>query len=93
VPSGHADFSLSDPCNSGLKFPKYNMIDRRIATELNERLNEAPAVVLLGPRQVGKTTLALAIAEKRSAVYLDLESDADRAKVAEPELYPRSNGV
>jgi len=63
------------------------MIDRRIASALNERLNEAPAVVLLGPRQVGKTTLALAIAEKRSAVYLDLESDADRAKVAEPELY------
>jgi len=46
-----------------------------------------PAVALLGPRQVGKTTLALALARERSAIYLDLESEADRAKLAEPELY------
>jgi predicted AAA+ superfamily ATPase len=36
---------------------------------------------------VGKTTLALALAENRDAVYLDLESEADRARLAEPELY------
>jgi hypothetical protein len=48
---------------------------------------EAPAVALLGPRQVGKTTLALEMAGARPSVYLDLESDADRAKLAEPELY------
>lgn len=42
---------------------------------------------LLGPRQVGKTTLALEVARARSSVYLDLESDADRAKLAGPELY------
>ncbi|HEX8726374.1 MAG TPA: ATP-binding protein, partial [Gemmatimonadaceae bacterium] len=36
---------------------------------------------------VGKTTLALEIARTRPAVYLDLESEADRAKLAEPELY------
>ncbi|APG95378.1 AAA family ATPase [Sinorhizobium americanum] len=36
---------------------------------------------------MGKTTLALAIAERPPSVYLDLESDADRAKLSEPELY------
>ncbi len=45
------------------------------------------AVGLLGPRQVGKTTLALEIARDRPSVYLDLESPADRAKLTEPELY------
>jgi uncharacterized protein len=63
------------------------MIDRRIQPSLEDRLSESPAVALLGPRQAGKTTLALKIAEGRSSVYLDLESPADRARVAEPELY------
>ncbi|MBY5827391.1 ATP-binding protein [Rhizobium leguminosarum] len=63
------------------------MIERRIATELTELIDTAPAVALIGPRQVGKTTLALDIADHRPSIYLDLESDADRAKLAEPELY------
>jgi predicted AAA+ superfamily ATPase len=46
-----------------------------------------PAVALIGPRQAGKTTLALAIAEGRKATYLDLESAADRARLDEPALY------
>lgn len=46
-----------------------------------------PAVALIGPRQAGKTTLALEIARDRSATYLDLESVADRARLQEPELY------
>ncbi|MFA1627019.1 AAA family ATPase [Rhizobium mongolense] len=36
---------------------------------------------------MGKTTLALEVGEQRPSIYLDLESDADRAKLAEPELY------
>jgi len=52
-------------------------------------------MVLLGPRQVGKTTLALAFAEAGSdqppPLYLDLESPSDRAKMAEPELYLSAN--
>jgi predicted AAA+ superfamily ATPase len=63
------------------------MIPRRKAIQLEELLDTSPAVALLGPRQVGKTTLALDIGERRSSIYLDLESDADRAKLAEPELY------
>lgn len=50
-------------------------------------LESQAAVVLLGPRQVGKTTLALEIAESRPSVYLDLERDADRQILAEPDLY------
>lgn len=63
------------------------MIHRRKAKQIEELLDSSPAVALLGPRQVGKTTLALDIAGRRPSVYLDLESDADRAKLAEPELY------
>ncbi|WP_040855025.1 ATP-binding protein [Phyllobacterium sp. YR531] len=63
------------------------MIERRITAELFELLDTSPAVALIGPRQVGKTTLALEVAEQRPSIYLDLESDADRAKLAEPELY------
>jgi len=63
------------------------MIARRLFPVLRERLQERPAVALLGPRQVGKTTLALALAEKSKSLYLDLESEADLAKLADPELY------
>lgn len=50
-------------------------------------LQHYPAVALLGPRQVGKTTLAWDISSDISFIYLDLESDADIAKLYEPELY------
>lgn len=63
------------------------MIKRRIADRLRTLLDESPAVALLGPRQVGKTTLAQDLGEGRSSLYLDLESDADRAKLSDPELY------
>ncbi|MEW6036776.1 MAG: ATP-binding protein [Pseudomonadota bacterium] len=63
------------------------MIPRRLLPALMSALAEAPAVALLGPRQAGKTTLALDVAQVQPAVYLDLESEADRAKLSEPELY------
>jgi predicted AAA+ superfamily ATPase len=63
------------------------MITRRLLPQLRSLLAEYPAVVLLGPRQVGKTTLALEIADTTDAVYLDLESVADRAKLSDVELY------
>jgi predicted AAA+ superfamily ATPase len=63
------------------------MITRRLVPALTSALAEAPAVALLGPRQVGKTTLALELARTRPAVYLDLESESDRARLSEPELY------
>jgi predicted AAA+ superfamily ATPase len=63
------------------------MIERHIHVRLTEALDSAPAVALLGPRQVGKTTLALEIAAGRPSIYLDLESSADRARLADPEAY------
>lgn len=63
------------------------MIRRRIRKELDLALSRQAAVALLGPRQVGKTTLALEVAASRPSVYLDLENPMDRAKLAEPELF------
>lgn len=60
---------------------------RTLAAQLLDALDHSPAVALLGPRQAGKTTLALEIARERPAIYLDLESEQDRAKLEQPELY------
>ena len=56
---------------------------------LREALRAFPAVALLGPRQVGKTTLATLLADEEGdrALYLDLELPSDRANLADPELY------
>ena len=63
------------------------MFDRRLFPVLLAEIDEVAAVALLGPRQVGKTTLALEIASIRPSVYLDLESERDRAKLEQAELY------
>jgi len=63
------------------------MIERLLTPRLLEALGDSPAVALLGPRQSGKTTLALEVGAKLGALYLDLESEGDRAKLAMPELY------
>ena len=63
------------------------MIYRRSYQNVLNALDRQAAVVLLGPRQVGKTTLALEVAEGSEAIYLDLESHADRVKLADPALY------
>lgn len=65
------------------------MINRILSAQLTDAIAHSPAVALLGPRQVGKTTLALEIGNTngRHALYLDMESERDRAKLAQPELY------
>lgn len=63
------------------------MIERRLTPKLTEALAEMPAVALLGPRQSGKTTLAQELGEAQHALYLDLESEQDRARLAQAELY------
>ena len=64
------------------------MILPRQAQSLVQRLLDAnPAVLLLGPRQVGKTTLARTIADERDGVYVDLERPRDLAKVSDIEQY------
>ena len=64
------------------------MIERLLAADVRKRLGFHPGVVLLGPRQVGKTTLARAIAsEHPDALVLNLERPGDRAQLAEPALF------
>lgn len=63
------------------------MISLRFSTTLRRALDRQAAVALLGPRQVGKTTLALALGEQVPSIYLDLEAPADRAKLHDVSLY------
>jgi predicted AAA+ superfamily ATPase len=70
------------------------MIPRQAEILVRQRLAHTPAVVLLGPRQVGKTTLARQIAEDwpTGSVYLDLERPADRNRLQEADAYLRAQG-
>ncbi|MAN86105.1 MAG: ATPase [Algoriphagus sp.] len=65
------------------------MIKRFLSQKLEELLPDFPAIAILGARQVGKTTLAQALAENfdQESIYLDLESPSDQAKLAEAEQY------
>lgn len=66
------------------------MIPRRITPRLRESLDQFPVVALLGPRQVGKSTLARMIAQERRAVFVDLERPADAAKLRDAEIFLNS---
>lgn len=66
------------------------MIHRDLQHKLIEALNNTPVVALVGPRQSGKTTLALQIAQEiqgKKSSYLDLELDSDLTKLDDPEGY------
>lgn len=64
-------------------------IDRpRHLSRLSALLRDSPVVAILGPRQVGKTTLARAIARKQSGrtTVFDLENEADLSRLSDPML-------
>ena len=78
------------------------MFTRQIIAELTGYLDEFPAVAILGPRQAGKTTLAHQVAQRlmspgplpgsspgaaMPALYLDLETPADLAQLADPSAF------
>lgn len=67
------------------------MIQRKLQTRLLSRLQNSPAVVLLGPRQVGKTTLAKAVAAdwQEGSVYLDMERPSDLRRMDDADSYLR----
>jgi uncharacterized protein len=68
------------------------VIARRLGPIVEDRLRHMPGVVLLGPRQVGKTTLAREIAAKwkTRATYLDLERPADQRRLADADAFLRA---
>ncbi len=61
-------------------------IKRSVEGEVADCLAQFPCTAILGPRQCGKTSLALTISKTRDSVYLDLERPADRRRLQEPEL-------
>lgn len=64
------------------------MIKRTLTEKLQSRLQQFPAVALLGPRQVGKTTLAHQLGAKQSDyIYLDLENPQDLEKLEDARSY------
>jgi len=64
-------------------------IIRRALTDVKKLLKQFPAVVLVGARQIGKTTLAKSLGNllNKEAVYLDLELPSDLAQLQNPELF------
>ncbi|MEZ5172624.1 MAG: ATP-binding protein [Bacteroidia bacterium] len=69
------------------------MIRRIVTIELLELIQEFPVVCLVGPRQVGKTTLAKQLMRElnKDSVYLDLENPRDENKLADPVLFFEAN--
>jgi predicted AAA+ superfamily ATPase len=65
------------------------MIERTLITELLEQVAHMPAVAVLGPRQVGKTTLVKILEThfSKKVIYLDLESNQDKNRLQDAELY------
>ena len=64
---------------------------RKIQQRVEVFIRQSPIVALLGPRQVGKTTLALNIAKSYPSVYLDLEKPRDLAKIQDLETFHAEN--
>ncbi|SIS81626.1 ATP-binding protein [Belliella pelovolcani] len=68
------------------------MKKRDLENKLKHALISMPVAVILGPRQVGKTTLALELSREsidKPIHYLDLELDSDLAKLDDAESYLR----
>jgi predicted AAA+ superfamily ATPase len=63
------------------------MIARALGQTILDRLDQFPAVALLGPRQVGKTTLAKTLSRNRPSLYLDLERPADLQRLEDPAWF------
>jgi len=67
------------------------VIKRRLEHLIEEILKRSPSVALMGPRQVGKTTIALNISDSTPSIYLDLESRIDLEKVRDINAFHDAN--
>ncbi|CAM3564017.1 ATP-binding protein [Polaromonas hydrogenivorans] len=63
------------------------MLTRKILATVRQALSRQASVALIGPRQVGKTTLALQIGEEQNALYLDLEDIQERDKLINAAVF------
>ena len=64
-----------------------NIYKRGLANIITEKLSHNSAVAILGPRQIGKTTLAFEISRKIPSIYLDIENPEDLQKLQDPPHY------
>lgn len=62
------------------------MIPRLVRSAPEEALARQAAAAIIGPRLVGKATLALGIPKVKLSVYLDPGSPEDRARLQEPAM-------
>ena len=67
------------------------MIKRRLEPHIRQAIGRSPSVALMGPRQVGKTTVALNLCDEIPAIYLDLENNLDVAKVQDITAFHAEN--
>src|ERR1700730_16785134 len=67
------------------------VINRRLEPIIEETLKRSPTVALMGPRQVGKTTIALNLSATIPSMYLDLESRIDLEKVRDISAFHDDN--
>ncbi|MBC7610275.1 MAG: ATP-binding protein [Polaromonas sp.] len=63
------------------------MLVRKTQEKVIQALSRQASVALIGPRQVGKTTLALEVGKQQNALYLDLESIEDRDELSNPASF------
>jgi len=70
---------------SYVKFTR--MIERSVYNQVISAISRQAAVALIGPRQVGKTTLALQIASQTQSLYMDLEDPIEREKLSNPRQF------
>jgi uncharacterized protein len=65
------------------------MLQRNLLVHISKLLQQFPAVAILGPRQVGKTTLAkqLAAVSKKPTIYIDLEKQKDRVLLTDIDTF------
>lgn len=69
----------------------FHMISRRLEPIIKAALKRSSSVALMGPRQVGKTTIALDISQSIPSVYLDLENRTDLQKIRDIEAFHSEN--
>lgn len=76
---------------SGMMYLCFMHIKRKYLSKIKENMKWFPCVVIIGPRQVGKTTLVRDMIQSTKGVfmYLDLELDSDLDKLSDPETFLR----